>query len=259
MRGPGAGRGFWQLLSDGDRAALSALGRSRTFAPSASICGEGEPATHVFVLVAGWVKVLSDTGGREQLLALRGQGELVGELAGETDGYRVATLRAVGHVRALIVSHDRFSAFLGSHPDADHAYHRVLAMRLSDTDAELRRRSTTSGAQRLAGVLLHLATHFGVAAAGGTEITAHLSQGELASLAGTSRATVIRALTDWRRRGIIRTGQRYIAIADEVRLQRLTGELPAGAGDVRLGSPVKTMMFIQAGILASLTVARTWT
>jgi CRP/FNR family transcriptional regulator, cyclic AMP receptor protein len=221
--------GFWQLLPNPDRAALFALGRTRSFAPGMSMCGEGEPATHVFTLLAGWVKVQSVTSdGHEQLLALRGHGDLVGEIAGETDGYRVATLRAIDQVRALIVSHDRFSSFLVSHPDADRAYHRLLAQRWSDSDSELRRRSATSGAQRLAGVLLSLAKHFGAATAGGTELAVPLSQEELASLAGTSRATVTRAFATWRRRGIIGgTGQRPLVIRDERSLRQAAGPMLA--------------------------------
>jgi CRP/FNR family transcriptional regulator, cyclic AMP receptor protein len=222
------GTGFWQLLPDADRTALTAIGRTRSFAPGVSMCGEGEPATHVFALLAGWVKVQSVTSdGHEQLLALRGHGDLVGEIAGETDGYRVATLRAVGQVRALIISHDRFSSFLASHLDADHAYHRLLAQRWSDSDAELRRRSGTNGAQRLAGVLLSLAAHFGATTAGGTEIAAPLSQDELASLAGTSRATVTRAFTTWRRRGLIGAGQRPLVIRDERGLRQAAGPMLA--------------------------------
>lgn len=192
-----------------------------------SMCGEGEPATHVFTLLAGWVKVQSVTSdGHEQLLALRGHGDLVGEIAGETDGYRVATLRAIDQVRALIVSHDRFSSFLVSHPEADRAYHRLLAQRWSDSDSELRRRTATSGAQRLAGVLLSLARHFGAATASGTELAVPLSQEELASLAGTSRATVTRAFSTWRRRGIIGgTGQRPLVIRDEQGLRQAAGPM----------------------------------
>jgi CRP/FNR family transcriptional regulator, cyclic AMP receptor protein len=192
-----------------------------------SMCGEGEPATHVFTLLAGWVKVQSITiDGHEQLLALRGHGDLVGEIAGETDGHRVATLRAVDQVRALIVSHDRFRSFLASHPEADRAYHRVLAQRWSDSDSELRRRSATSGGQRLAGVLLSLARHFGAVTAGGTELAVPLSQQELASLAGTSRATVTRAFATWRRRGIIAgTGRGPLVIRDERSLRQAAGPM----------------------------------
>jgi tetratricopeptide (TPR) repeat protein len=55
------------------------------------------------------------------------------------------------------------------------------------------------------------------------EIALPLSQDELASLAGTSRATVTRALNGWRQRGLIRTGQRRITLTDVPGLRRAAG------------------------------------
>jgi CRP-like cAMP-binding protein len=165
----GPPQGFWGLLTDTEQAVLSALGRMSVFPPGATMCVEGEPATHVFVLIAGWVKILSVTSeGHELVLALRGHGDIVGELAGEATGYRTATVQAIDTVRSLIVGHDRFSSFLDSHPGASHAYRRVVTQRWRDAAAMLRRRSVTSGAQRLAVLLLDLAGQHGTGSARST-------------------------------------------------------------------------------------------
>ena len=116
LHGTGPAQGFWALLTDEERAVLSALGRITVFPPGAVMCVEGDPATHVFVLVDGWVKILGVTiDGHEMVLALRGRGDTVGEMAGETTGYRTATVQAVGTVRALIVAYEKFSSFLDAH------------------------------------------------------------------------------------------------------------------------------------------------
>ena len=131
----GPAQGFWALLTDDERAVLSDLGRITVFPPGATMCVEGDPATHVFILMDGWVKILGVTSdGHELVLALRGQGDVVGELAGETTGYRTASVQAIGTVRALIVGFEKFSSFLDSHLGADHAYRRMFARRWSDTD-----------------------------------------------------------------------------------------------------------------------------
>ena len=39
--------------------ALWSLGREKEYPPGATLCVEGDPATHVFILLDGWVKVLS--------------------------------------------------------------------------------------------------------------------------------------------------------------------------------------------------------
>jgi CRP-like cAMP-binding protein len=58
---------------------------------------------------------------------------------------------------------------------------------------------------------------------GATYVVMPLSQEELASLAGTSRATITRAYGNWRKRGLIHTGQRRITILDVPGLQRIAG------------------------------------
>jgi CRP/FNR family cyclic AMP-dependent transcriptional regulator len=220
MQGTGPEQGFWTLLSQDDQDGLTALGRIRAFPGGATMCSEGEPTTHVFILVTGWVKVLAVTSdGRELMLALRGQGDIVGEIAGVTTGHRNATVKAIGTVRALILRYDTFGSFLDSHPGADRAYRRVMTLRWNDAATALRSRTLTTGGQRLALLLLELTERYGSAANG----TMPLSQEELASLAGTSRATVTRAFGNWRKRGLIRTGQRRITIVDVKGLRQVAG------------------------------------
>ena len=220
----GSASGFWNLLSRDEQRALVAVGRNKKYPAGATMCVEGDPATHVFVLLDGWVKILCVTeDGRQNILALRGCGELVGETAGETTGYRNATMEAVDTVDALIVGYDRFSSFLDTHPGAAHAYRHMMAQRWSNADAALRRRAVTSGAQRLAELLLDLAERHGSKTNGAVHVALPLSQEELASLAGASRATVTRALSNWRKRGLIRTAQHRITITDVPRLRQIAG------------------------------------
>jgi CRP/FNR family transcriptional regulator, cyclic AMP receptor protein len=224
MQGMGTGQRFWTLLSQDERAALSDLGIRRDYPAGATVCLEGDLATHVFILLTGWVKILSATrDGHEILLALRGYGDVVGDIAGETTGRRNATIRAIEAVQALIVRHEKLNSFLDSHPRAARAYRRAVTQKWKDADATLRRRAETSGAQRLADLLLDLAERHGRALDDAVDLVTPLSQEDLASLAGTSRATVTRAFSNWRMRGLIRTAQHRITITDPNGLRRVAG------------------------------------
>jgi len=223
LHGTEPAQGFWALLTDDERTALSGLGRTAVYPPGTMLCVEGDPATHVFVLVYGWVKIVGVTSeGHELTLALRGRGDTVGEMAAETTGRRTATVQAVGTVRALVVPYDTFSSFLDAHDGADRAYRRMVTRRWNDAESMLRTRSVTNGAQRLAMLLLVLADQRD----SGVRMTMMLTQDELASLTGASRATVTRALSNWRQRGIIRTGQRDITITDLGALRKIAGPQP---------------------------------
>lgn len=206
------GSGFWEMLGDRDRESLKAAARSRVFADNAILCLEGEPSTHLFVVLSGWVKVItSASDGRQMLAGLRGEGDIVGDTARLT-GYRTATLQALGTARALIIGAEQFETFLDAHVDAARAYRRVQGEHERAAHSSLRSSSLSSGPQRLAALLLDL-----------DGATPPLSQEELASLIGASRSTVTRALSGWRSRKIVATHQRDITILDPAALRRIAG------------------------------------
>lgn len=223
MRGAGSHGGFWNLLTTTEQGALSAAGRTSVLPPKTTMCVEGEPATHVFVLLAGWVKVVSVTrDGQEVMLALRGPGEIIGELAGEATGYRTGTVRSINTVHSLIIAHETFSEFLDAHPNAARAYRRMVTIRWHESAVALADRSTADGPQRVAKLLIDLAARHGVARnSNAVDIEMPITQDELASLAGVSRATMTRAFNQWRRRGIIQTGKGHISITNMDGLRKI--------------------------------------
>jgi CRP/FNR family cyclic AMP-dependent transcriptional regulator len=216
--------GFWALLSDTERADLTVAGRTSVFRPGDTMCVEGEPGTHVFVVVSGWVKIVSVTAdGREMVLGLRGFGDIVGELAGDSGGYRTATIQALSLVQTIIVGYARFGAFLDTHPGAARAYRHVVTQRWGDAAAMLRSRTVHTGPQRIARLLLDLAERHGHGDGEEVIVSIPLSQTELASLAGASRATVTRAFAGWRRRGLVDTSRRQVRITSVSALRRIAG------------------------------------
>jgi CRP/FNR family transcriptional regulator, cyclic AMP receptor protein len=187
---------------------------------------QGDPSTHVFILQSGWVKIITVTReGKEVLEALRREGEVVGEIAGQVTGFRTATVQALGPVSALLIGAEQFGNFLDDHPLAGQAYRQAMAEVAQVAYEQQRSRALLSGAQRLAGLLLDLTEQDGQAGVNRdvTATTLPLSQEELASLIAASRSTVTRALQGWRSRQIIGTDQRHIEILDRARLQRLAG------------------------------------
>ena len=222
----GPAQGFWDLLSPQERGMLRtlALDKEHVYRPGAVLSIEGDPATHVFVLLDGWVKILAVTeDGRQAIHALRRAGDLVGETAGETTGHRNATMQVLVTVRALRVEHAAFTSFLDAHQGAGRAYRHVMTHRFRESDEMRRRHAAATGAQRLAGLLLGLVGRPGGQAREVIEIGLPLSQEDLAGLAGASRATVTRALAEWRKRGLIQTGLRRVTLTDVPGLRKMAG------------------------------------
>ncbi len=124
---------------------------------------------------------------------------------------------------------EKFNSFLDASQRAARAYRRVVTQKFNRTDTMLRYRAGTTGAQRLAALLLNLAERHGREVNGATYLVMPLSQEELASLVGTSQAIITRVYDNWRKRGLIRTGQRRITILN---LQGLRGGARASNGSL---------------------------
>jgi CRP-like cAMP-binding protein len=203
-----------QLTTDQQREVLR-LGPAVVFGDGETLIGEGDPESHVYLLVRGWVKVLGTIGGhREAVLAFRVCGDLVGELAAFDGQPRIATVRAVGPCVAVRIDRATFLAFLRRHPDVAVAVQSSVAAKLR---AATRRRvefATCSTRVRVARILTDLSRSYGAPTPKGRRLGVRLNQKELAALAGTTEVTVQRVLAELRTLGALVTGYREILIAD---------------------------------------------
>ncbi len=205
-------QGFWVELSNEDRAALINRGFWGEFAPGAVVQSEGEMPDHVLVIWSGLVKVVTgDHAGRPVLLALRGPGDIVGELASIDGSPRSASVVAINRLKALLVHVDHFRGFLSESPRASQVLQRVVAGRLRDSEEHRRNASTATG-QRLARLLLELARSYGRSTSDGIVVSVHLSQADLGGFVGSSPRAVARQIERWRDQGVVATGRRQLII-----------------------------------------------
>jgi CRP-like cAMP-binding protein/tetratricopeptide (TPR) repeat protein len=216
-------RSFWNALADPEREALAAAGVEEFFRPGAVLCRAGDDASQVMIIDSGWVKVsvreapgasekgASEKGAAEKILAVRGQGDVVGERAALAAGVRSATVTALDEVSAMVIPAERFAEFLRRHPRAA----EVLEHQVTERRAEDRGRLFPAGGagterdaaeRRLAWLLSDLAQRRG--SHQHAVFTLPMSQQELADWAGTSADAVGRFLRSWRDRGIVARGER---------------------------------------------------
>jgi CRP-like cAMP-binding protein len=216
-----AGEEFWPALKPPDQAALLAAGATRRFARGRALMHDGQSPDIVMLVRSGHVKIVTVTPtGREVVLAIRGAGELVGELSALDARPRSASAIALEDVEALVLSPSSFRGFLAAHPDASMALLGMLARRLRDADAKRAGFSALTTMGRVAERLLELAERFGVEEDGGILIKLRLSQEELAGWTGASLESVGRALATMRSVGWIETRRREIRVLDIEALRR---------------------------------------
>jgi len=208
-------RGFLEGLGPDGRAALRAAGTERTVATGRSVYAEGTSAPTLDVVLKGRLKVLRTTmDGTEVLLALRGPGDLLGEMSTLIGAPRSASVIAIEPVRLLVVTQAEFERLLVTHRDVAPAVIRVLVERLRET-SEVHADLSEPVPVRIGRLLLRLADRFGAPIDGGaTVIDVPLTQDELAGLTASSRGGTAVALRELRSLGLVETRRRRITVLD---------------------------------------------
>ncbi|WP_432832086.1 Crp/Fnr family transcriptional regulator [Dactylosporangium sp. CA-092794] len=182
---------------------------------------EDEPGDSLYIVLSGKIKLgRRSLDGRQNLLAIMGPGDMVGELALFDPGPRTATATAVVDSRVARLAKPSLRPWLTRRPEISEQLLRVLARRLRRTNDALADLIFTDVPGRVAKKLLQLAGPFGTRDGGVLRVTHDLTQEELAQLVGASRETVNKALADFSSRGWIRLDGKSVIIADPERLAR---------------------------------------
>jgi len=99
-----------------------------------------------------------------------------------------------------------------------------VAGRLQIAHEQIRQLSAQPAASRVAAALLALGRKLGEPRDGAVLIEMPLSREDLAAMTGATVETVSRIMSKLRAQGVIRSGRRWVAIADHDRLAALAGE-----------------------------------
>jgi CRP/FNR family transcriptional regulator, cyclic AMP receptor protein len=218
------GPSFLEALDGASRDALHEVGTVRRFAAGLPLLVQADDDDGVLVLLGGHVKLTVPTQvGREVILAVRGPGDLVGELAALDGGRRTASAVALEAVEALTLSGTAFRRFVTERPPVAHALHRLLADRLREAVRRQVEAGEHDATGRVAARLVELALAHGREAEDGIRIDLPLSQEELGSWTGASREAVARALRTLRGAGWVATGRRQVVVRDLEALRHRAG------------------------------------
>ncbi|MGH6962732.1 MAG: Crp/Fnr family transcriptional regulator [Dongiaceae bacterium] len=207
--------GFAGALSPAVLAAFRAAGRTRRYPAGTTLLNEGDRSASVILVEQGRVKISSYTeDGREIVLAVRGPGDLLGELSAIDGEPMSATAGALDPVQATVLAVEDFSHFLNRHAEAGVVLLGIVTRRLRDADRKRIEFGAYDSVGRVARRLLELAERFGETTAQGVRIALPLSQEEIAGWTGSSREAVSKALRALRDRGLVDTGRKVITVLD---------------------------------------------
>jgi CRP-like cAMP-binding protein len=182
---------------------------------------EGESGDRLYVIANGKIKLgRRAPDGRENLLAVLGPGEMLGELSLFDPGPRTATATSVADSVVYELGHKALVDWITAHPPVATQLLSALAARLRRTNEALGDLVFSDVPGRVAKALLDLSKRFGQPQGDGIRVAHDLTQEELAQLVGASRETVNKALADFTQRGWVKREGRAIVLLDIPRLER---------------------------------------
>ena len=199
---------LFACLSPTDRLALAGKMRARHFARDEVVFHRDDEAGHVFLIVAGTVKVsVPDDSGREVVIALERGGDVFGDLALFDEAKRSATVTAMTETSALALGRADFMNVLERNPEAMRRMLGLLAKTVRRSTGHVEDLVFLDLPGRVAKCLLDISE------ASGTE-RVELTQEDLAAFVGGARVSVNRVLAEFEGRRAIVIGRGHIDIVD---------------------------------------------
>ncbi|TMG53305.1 MAG: Crp/Fnr family transcriptional regulator [Chloroflexi bacterium] len=199
---------LFACLSPTDRLALAGKMRARHFARDEVVFHRDDEAGHVFLIVAGTVKVsVPDDSGREVVIALERGGDVFGDLALFDEAKRSATVTAMTETSALALGRADFMNVLERNPEAMRRMLGLLAKTVRRSTGHVEDLVFLDLPGRVAKCLLDISE------ASGTE-RVELTQEDLAAFVGGARVSVNRVLAEFEGRHAIVIGRGHIDIVD---------------------------------------------
>lgn len=201
-----------------------ALARRRTFERDEIVFHHGDPADAVHLITKGrFARRVLSPRGQSAVLAVRGPGDMFGELALVWTGMpRLVTVSALEPGETLSIAGAPFRSLLGQHPELKDVLVKLLAERLRFADENIIASHFLDSDARVRWALLQLVPVYG----GGNGVVVPLKQESLAELAGTARGTVNRVLREEQDRGVVALERGRVRVLDVDALSARVRGLP---------------------------------
>ncbi|CEP69540.1 Transcription regulator HTH, Crp [Moorella glycerini] len=206
-------------LSPEELQHIVSLALLRRYRKNMYIFMEGEPGDAIYFVKKGAIKlfqVLED--GREKILHFVREGEIFAEVLLFEGGPYPATAETLEDTEVGIIRNADMERLLSQHGEMAVKIIKVMSRRLRQAQEHIRDLALKGAYGRLASTLLQLARDYGTPKEDGITIDLNLSQQELASLIGTSRETVARILSDFKRLGAVGVERQRITILSPQKL-----------------------------------------
>jgi CRP-like cAMP-binding protein len=142
-------------MSDADLTLLAEASRQAELPAGEVLMREGSPGGSLYVIVEGEFEITKRSGPGDLVIAVRGPGEVIGEMSLLDGSPRTATVRALQDSRLLEIDQRAFLRLVESSPTATLGVLHTITSRLRHTESMLRQSETLAALGTLAAGLAH--------------------------------------------------------------------------------------------------------
>jgi CRP-like cAMP-binding protein len=199
-------------------STILAAARQRRFLANSVITNQGHPASHIFMILSGGARSFFLTQGGQKLhMHSYPPGEMFGGMAlvPRPSDYVLST-EAVRDSYTLVWARVRIRSLAGRYPKLLDNALSIAANYLNVSIAAQVALSCHTARQRLAEVLVNLASGIGHRVSGGIELI--VRNEELAAAANITPFTVSRVMSEWQRGGILAKSRGKVLVPSPERL-----------------------------------------
>jgi CRP/FNR family cyclic AMP-dependent transcriptional regulator len=206
-------------------AGLDAISSSATYPKGAMLFVEGQDPRGVFILCNGRVKLYgAAANGKSIIFRIAEAGEIIGLPSTLSCKSYEVTAEVLEPTQANFIGRDAFLGFLRQHGDAALKVAEMLSHIYYSTCQEIRYLGLAGSAvEKFARFLLDLKPPRGVADASPERRMLTLTHEEIAGMIGTSRETVSRLLTSFKRKHLIELHGSSLVLTNKKALEGLVG------------------------------------
>ena len=209
---------YFTMMNATELEAIKLSFSEKTFQRGEVILLEGNLSDTLFFVAAGAVKVFKTSAqGKEQILNIARPGEALNDVPIFDGGMNPASAQALGPVTLYGIKKDKLQSIMQQYPKIALNTSKVLAGRMRQLVNLVEDLSFRHVLGRVTKILL---TH----ADDGTGTNDHLTQQEMAAMAGTAREVVARSLKSLEEQGYIRLERHRIVITNKQSLEEIVAE-----------------------------------
>lgn len=214
---------FRDLVPDAAWNDLLHRGNRRRYRRGAPLFRQGESSGFVIALTEGIVKIARSTeDGIETPLALRSQGEVLGEIGALLDKPRSASVRAVSECIGHTLPAHAFRGYIERH-NFNSIVYKIAIQRMHDNEQLRAALSRLPPHARIARVIQYLAKEIGERDDSGTlTLRIGMSREELAAMASMSRSSAMAVLRDFHSANVLALGRERLVVKDSAALAKLS-------------------------------------